>query len=428
MIAFKWKPNKYAYSIVENYFSILVTIYISSVYFPFVRSGLFMSVILFILICCTKVRNDASEQEFLVSIFFLYSIFSIGGYFLNNIPLSAYWGDLSSQCFPIIFFFIAYHPELKSKFYKNFTISITVALLIGLYFYFFPNQYYIDFMVRTADRTYAGQIDDITIIPRFNSFFSSTATGTLSLYLISFSLYNFINRNQSDLLSTIKPFLLFVIGLLCALLTSQRSSMALALISPISLFIIAKIYNVKIDKTFTLLTIVVLLLAICIIAPLAIDYIDLINERLSSINTGYGDRTGQWIENFKHNPNLILGTGLGSVGAHAAGYAKYPIYDGAIFKYIAELGGFGFLIFVLILIRALAYKIKFIPILFREYFIIIVILLQSTASNTLSFQVLLPLFWYSIGVISSYKNPTLINYQKNGNNSILPSSISSYTR
>lgn len=409
-----WKGSKHKLDIVSNYYIILVIVYLLSVYFIFIRTGVLISIVLFTLIFGLRLKKRGSEILGLVTFFVFYSLISILGYTYNDIPLSAYWGDLSNQCFPIVFFFIAYADnEIKEKFYCNTTIAISIALIVGLYFYFANPQAYLDFMVRTSDSTYIGKVGTIQ---RFNSLFGSTNTGTLCVFLIILSIFKFYKNKFNTSQSSIQLFI-YLLGFVCAQLTSQRSAMVMSVIVILAFYIIGCINKNGIDKKFNLFNIIVLLSIIYIFISLFQDYFDLIFERLASLENGYGDRNNQWKDNFNHHVNLLFGSGLGSVGHKAAGFVKYPIFDGAIFKYISELGIFGFIIFVLIIVRCTIYKIKYIGILWREYMIILVCILQSTASNTLSAQVVLPLFWFCIGIISSYK--------KNGNNSVLSPAVSS---
>lgn len=413
-----WHGSRNLINISINYYIILVATYWLSIYLPIIRPGVVMSIILIILISGLRVKKSGSEIQLLVTIFALYSIISIIWYLYNDIPLSAYWGDLTNQSFPIVFFYIAYSNRgIKEIFYKKTIYAISIALIVGLYYYFMNPQVYLDFMVRTSDSTYIGKVGTIQ---RFNSLFGSTFTGTLSVYLIILSIYYFYYNNYFGKRSYLLMFI-YLLGLVSAQLTSQRSAMVMSLVVIIAFYIIGIAKNKKIELKFNFFNLILLFTIIFIFISLFKDYFDIIFERLESLENGYGDRDSQWKENFKHHSNLLFGSGLGSVGHKAIGFVKYPIYDGALFKYISELGIFGFIIFLLIIIRSALYKLAYIDILWREYMIILVCILQSTASNTLAAQVILPLFWFSIGIISSYN----IRNNKHGNNSLLSSSISS---
>ena len=126
-----------------------------------------------------------------------------------------------------------------------------------------------------------------------------------------------------------------------------------------------------------------------------------INKRIDAIGSDLiTSRSNQWIDTIKNSPNIVFGSGLGSVGHKALGYAKYVITDGSLFKILAEFGIVGFLLFGSIVFVCLEKAFKRIIFYFREISIIFIFLLQSIGSNSLSFQLLLPVFWISLGIIT----------------------------
>jgi O-antigen ligase len=126
-------------------------------------------------------------------------------------------------------------------------------------------------------------------------------------------------------------------------------------------------------------------------------------SRLSAFGTAISERSDTWFSAINNSPNIILGSGLGSVGHKALGFTKYYVHDGSYFKILAETGIIGFSLFMTMLILTYVrfYSTK------KDYrleiSIITILLFQAIGSNVLAFQTLLPVFWFSIGRIWSYK-------------------------
>ena len=402
----QWNGSKSQQWIVNNYYFILLAIYFSCIYLPFIRTGVTMGLFILFLYSHSKIVGKSDRQSSIVFVFFVYVLLSIQGYLYNGIPISAYIEDLATQSTPMIFFFIAYNKRIdKEDFYKNYIYAIVLSLIIGLYFYIFPSGQYISYAERAFSSNYESQLDYVNYIIRFNSIFGSVVTGSLSVLLFVLSFYRWCIYEDDDL--KYRYFWLFssILSFLCAFMTSQRSAMVMAVFSLAAMAFFILRYNKRSVIPFVLITIA----AIMIVLPWAMtnfgDFFAEWTERLDSVGEAVGERDNQWISVLSNSKNIILGTGLGSVGHHAIEYGKFVVPDGGLVKYIAEFGIIGMAIFVLILINAFVKGIKNMKLLYRELLVVFVVVAQSVGSNVLSFQQVLPLFWFSIGVIASYKKP-----------------------
>ena len=101
--------------------------------------------------------------------------------------------------------------------------------------------------------------------------------------------------------------------------------------------------------------------------------------------------------------NLLTGDGLGRYSHKAVEYSDKFISDGNYFRMIAEIGILGFLIFTLIIITSLFKGYRNFKEKYIELGIIVIICMQAVGSNVFAFQLIAPIFWYSIGRCSILK-------------------------
>lgn len=383
-------------AVVYDYYIVMALVYISSIYSPFIRTGITMSLVLIFLWCKCRLFYFKKANFFIL--FFGYSFFSFQGYIYNGIPISAFVGDFTAIILPCIFFFIAFDKTFnKEKFYDMYLYSMTLALLIGLYYYIYNPPQFVNHMVNTSLSTYEGDIGTDRI--RFQSIYTSTITGTLCVFATIISMFKFWALKEDRLLKKLFYFFVLSLSFVCTMLTSQRSAIVCELAVVISIFPLSFIFRKKIDKYFVILLAIVLTVSVISVGSY-IDQLLIVVERLDSLDSSAIDgRSGQWLDTFAHSANLILGTGLGSAGHHAIEYTQYFISDGGIFKYIAEFGIVGSLLFFIPLIFLLLKRLKFLNVYAREYMIIITCLLQSIGSNTICFQQIMPMFWLSVGLL-----------------------------
>jgi hypothetical protein len=360
-----------------------------------------MSLILLYLFTSCRVVRFASKLSGLVFLFLIYCVFSIQGYFYNGIPFSSYFTEIPTQVFPIIFFFIPFNQNInRERFYKTFVIAITIAIILGLYYYIFNPTVYIQYMLKVVSESYEGGIG--VTIQRFNSIFGSTIMGSFSVFVMIILMYRFWDRKTRSSSNLPLYLLLYTLAFLSAILTMQRSSIVLAFFCVIFIYICSIVFRNKISTSFTLFNILLYFILTTIIVVMFQEYFDFFLERLDSMDTVFDERSNQWTETFEHSPNMILGTGLGSAGHKALAFTRYHITDGALFKITAEFGIIGIILFLYIIAKCMIIKIKYFPELFREYLIIFVCLVQSIGSNTLVFQQVLPIFWFSLGSVANY--------------------------
>lgn len=135
------------------------------------------------------------------------------------------------------FFFIPFNQEVdKERFYRIFVVAITIAIVLGIYYYIFNPPAYIQYIVKTANTAYEGSIG--VSIQRFNSIFGSTIMGSFSVFMIIIIIYRFWDvKKEYSFLSLLLYLLLYIIAFVSAILTAQRSSMALAFFCVVFMYI-----------------------------------------------------------------------------------------------------------------------------------------------------------------------------------------------
>jgi hypothetical protein len=385
--------------LVNYYYIFVMLFYFFSMVFPIVRPGLLAAVVMCLIIITNyklfTFRNDIFHLIFFLYI--IYNLFSIVFYIWNRVPVSVFFQEFSNSMMPVLFFFIGksrMNEESLYKFYRIFTIAGIFCLIVGIYFLFFPNQMYFSYLKKTVSSFYI-----VTYLKdtRLNSFLGSTEVGSLSSLLVVFALHYIINKGLN-----LKYIILYSLAVLCVALSQQRSAILISAF----MIIIWHIHGIKVGRInlkFIFAQLFFVILAFIWVFNMHPELVSQVTSRLSAFGSAISERSGTWFSAIRNSPNIILGTGLGSVGHKAIMYSKYFVHDGSFFKILAETGIIGLLLFSSIILMTF-YRFFIIKRVFRlEISIITVLLFQAIGSNVLAFQTLLPIFWFSIGRIYQSK-------------------------
>lgn len=381
------------------YYPIMIMVYMLPIFLPFIRTGITMSLFLMYLWYRVKlIRNNTT----ILFLFLLYVACSIVGYLYNGLPLTPYFSEISSFLLPTVFYFVFYSYKIdRAQFYDNLLNSIIICFILGLICFVLSPSQYIQYIVKIADSSYQGQVEGEALYIRFQSFFGSTVTGTLGVVGTAILLDKFRN----NILKSIGYKIWYIIGYFVlfvgTMLSSQRSAMVCELAVVAYYLLESLFFNKKRDICFLLINVIVIMMTSGYLMNEYSDKINYMLERIFSVEEGLSGRDIQWKQTFENSYNIITGTGLGSAGLYARPYTKYFISDGALFKMIAEFGVIGFFLFATAILSLLLKNLKYLKWSFIEFSIIVVYILQSTASNTLYFQQLLPIFWFAVGMLST---------------------------
>ena len=93
---------------------------------------------------------------------------------------------------------------------------------------------------------------------------------------------------------------------------------------------------------------------------------------------------------------------MGRYGHKAVEYSDIYIPDGNYFRMIAEIGIIGVLLFFIIILKALYNGFSNIKTHYIQLAIVIMVCMMSVGSDMFSFQLIAPIFWYSIGACNKY--------------------------
>lgn len=383
--------------IIENYYLIVFFVYFGSIYLSAIRTGITMTALLLYLLFNSRLRNNGNIYSQLLFVFAIYCVLSILGYTYNGISLIPYFAEFSNQLLPMMLFFIPPGIVNEERYFNRSAIGIALSLLVGLYFWYDSPSYYIDFVKKIGDAEYDQKLNTLGL--RFQSIYGSIITGTLCVYLVILSSFRLFYNNLK-IKEKLLNILFFILGVSCGMLTQQRSAMVVIIALIFIPFFNVFIKRAKLNKLYTYLIVILIFFIILYLIPIIPDYIDRFIYRLNEIQYGLSDRDDQWKIALAHNPNPITGIGLGSSGHKAQGYYQYLVFDGAYWKILNEVGVAGFLIMFIPILGILSKGLSNYQRLYRCYMIVISIMIQSFASNTLCFMLTTPMFWFALRTIN----------------------------
>jgi hypothetical protein len=132
------------------------------------------------------------------------------------------------------------------------------------------------------------------------------------------------------------------------------------------------------------------------------EFFEGLSQRFFSFSDAIDGRSSSWLSGLSNTQNILLGDGLGRYGHKAVEYSDIYIPDGNYFRMIAELGIIGFLLFIVIVFTSLYNGVTKFENNYIGLCIIIMICMQAVGSDMFSFQLVAPIFWYSIGRCSRF--------------------------
>ena len=382
-------PN---YKIINYYYAIVALVYFSAIYLPFIRVGLFMSLLMLIGIFILynfnklKLRNNL---DVIVLCYFLYNLSTIVFYFPRNVPLSVFFKEFSNSILPIILFYFMGKLNHDKSFYKITLYAIGVCFVVGFYYQLTLPIVYLERMnVMDGSGT-----NPLGYLVNYRSILGLTATGALGA-IGSFLSFNIMYKSG---FKTGK--ILFIICTLAVLLSFRRAALYTADFGIVSLNILILFKFIKGKKIKFLLfeTLILILLTIYILSTKNFDFFNDILDRVASFTDAIDERIDSWISGLNNTYSLLTGDGLGIYGHKVIEFSDLYIPDGNYFRMLGELGILGFLLFLSIIFTAIYYGVLKISTQYIQVIIVIIVCLQSVGSDMFSFQLIAPIFWYSIG-------------------------------
>lgn len=350
-----------------------------------VYSALLMLLIGMILLFSGKLRKQMSILDALVLVYLVYCIGSVIWVVMHGINVGVYIRSITNSLFPVIFYYCT--DNGRWTFYKRFLYSFNICCIVGLILLIMmPSWYYM------YCRNYGYSFT------RLSSCVGSTTIGSLGAVAVLVSIWMLYESKGK------KGKIFYLLSIFYAFASMQRSAWIVVLVS----LVIAHYFVFFSWKTIRLRYFVGEVIGILLLGFVVKDRIISMVERWileHQAAGGYGmfsGRTGQWIEGIK-SANLLFGNGYGTMGHKASGYVENIIADGSWACLLCEIGIIGITIFLVILFLTVKKGLYSLKELFLPLGIIVCISLQAVGSNMFEYQIIMPLFWYSIGCISHYK-------------------------
>ena len=308
----------------------------------------------------------------------------------QGLPIGVFAGEAAVFVLPAVFYLVGRMKDSGNGFYKGFLWGLFIICGVGLLFYIWAPQFYLDYLY---DWSYISLADAPTMRVRMNSVVGCTVLGSISVVgmLAGMALFKEGKNKKLGIAG-------FIVGLIFAFLSNQRSAMVAALL-------VAAYMNVLIFFSFKLFkkkyffieigVIVLAIIAMLVISPGAVLKV---YYRLASLPQAIGERSEQWVAAVNMMYSSWIGNGLGANGHRALGIEGVKVVaDGGLVKMFCELGVVGVSIFAYLLLLIYKKSIKCFSECCVELGIISIFLLQSIGSNVFSFQLATPLFWYAVG-------------------------------
>jgi hypothetical protein len=379
-------PN---YEIINYYYAVAILVYFSAIYFPSIRVGLFMSIIMcvgiFIFIKNNKFKINNS-LDIIVILYLLYNILTLIFYTVNNLPFSIFFKEFSNSILPIILFYFFGKLKHDNSFYHITLYSVFFCFLISFYYQLTLPM---NFMQRLNVIDGSGT-NPIGYLTQYTSFLGITVTGSLGAIALFLAFVMMYENNFK------KGKFFFIICVLAVILSLRRAALYTSVFS-ILFFNLIILFKSRRKLKLFVFEFIIALIAIFFLYDLNSEYYLTFTDRFFSLSSAVAERSSSWYNGLSNVFSIVTGDGLGRYGHKVLGYSEIFIADGNYFKMIGEVGVLGTLLFLSILLKVIYTGFLNINTHYIQLLIILIICLQAVGSNVFAMQLIAPIFWYSIG-------------------------------
>ena len=378
-----------SYKIINYYYAIAILAYFSAIYFPFLRVGLLMSLIMcigiFVLLKKNKLKINNS-LDILVIAYVLYNISTLIFYTFNNLPFSIFFKEFSNSILPIILFYFFGKLKFDNSFFHITLYSVFFCFLISFYYQLTLPM---NFMQRINVIDGSGT-NPIGYLTQYTSFLGITITGSLGAIAIFLAFVMMYVNNFK------KGKFFFIICALAVILSLRRGAMYTSVFS-ILFFNLIVLFKSRRKLKLFVFEFIIALIAIFFLFDLNSESYLTFTDRFFSLSSAVAERSDSWYDGLSKVSSIVTGDGLGRYGHKVVGYSKIFIADGNYFKMIGEVGILGTLLFLSILLKVIYTGFLNIYTHYVQLCIILIVCLQAIGSNVFSMQLIAPILWYSIG-------------------------------
>lgn len=390
------KEIKLYSSILNLYYPIILLCYALTIFKRPLHTGWIAAImIISIMLLYLRKQHGCVKVSRKSAMVFLYCIWLIGSgihYIYTGIPFSFYLSAVFQTVIPIVF--SIFGQENEDGFLRCFLYSYSIAGVIGLGLLIIRPAWYIEYC---ASYGYSHI--------RLSYFVGSITMGCLGTIALMVAMKYLVESRGK------KYKALFFIVLVCTFASWQRSAWIVA-----SVVLVVSHYFIyfkwkAIKKSFLFFEIICAEVLLFFSRNFIAEIFTLREELRTKPKTGiFESRIWTWRPGLE-NTNLLIGTGYGSKGHKALAYGiAGAIGDGSWINLVCEIGLLGVGIFLIIIVFSLIKGKKNLRRLYMPAGIIIVVCLQSIGSNMFESQIIMPLFWYAVGMIISFtREATMIS-------------------
>lgn len=372
----------------EYFYLIVVLVILFQLYVPQIRLGIITSFIMFLLIYKNIKRHSLlynSSINKLVLFYILYNSISIFWFLFKGFPLSVFFAEWTNSILPVFFFYFSYpYKRKEDQFYHYTLLALIFSFIIGFVLWIMELPIYRAFMDVTE-----GPGTDLLF---FQSLFGLTATAALGFiaFLISFQII-FKSKGKNGKIA-------LLISLVATILTFRRSALAVLILSILVMHFLGYFRYSFVKKRYFLIELAFFYGLILYVTYTYDDFFTNLFERISMLSEAFDERKVNNLSAFSQD-NLLIGGGLGAYGHKVVPYSKIVIADGNYFKMFAELGIIGTFTFFSILTCSIFKGIQDLRNKYLEMGIVVGLSLMAIGSNIFEYQIIAPIFWYSVGKI-----------------------------
>ena len=357
-------------------------------------------VIVGVLLAIKKKVNIHSVMDVLIVVYFVYRASSVIWLLKSGMPVSVYIDEFAVSLLPMIFYLVGRKCDNIDKFYKSFLVSLMVLGVISLVLYLWAPQFYCDYLYNW---TYISKADAQTTRVRMESVIGCTVLGAIMVSGMAVSIhYLCASSDEKDYRKRrIFGFVTFILSLIFTFLSNMRSAMVVAIILVIYVNYLIFARFKEVPKKYIVIEIVAVAVAVLALCVIKFDLVLKIWWRLKSLPGAVSQRSEQWVAAVNNMYSSWFGNGLGMNGHKAIGIeGTHVIADGGLIKLYCEEGVLGFSLFAFILFLTFKKGVKAFSKYYAEIAVIAMMLLQSTGSNVIAFQLITPLLWFMVGKIN----------------------------
>lgn len=378
----------------KNFFPLLNLLLFLKLFFESVKPTVISNVlIVFLLIFNIRYMKELLRGYNIIYLTYLFiSLFSIVNYIYIENDFINFIQGVSYNLIPMYVFYlgIKYKEDIKIIL-KPLLISNLVLVSIGLYFYYIKPGIYVNYLIKSITNYQnlggAGY--------RLMSYIGSMEMGTICV--ISFFLVLFLKDEYAKYMQL---FMLLVFTFALAL-TMQRSAWVAFIIA----ILIDIVYILVIKKNIlALLGVAFSVPASTLLANFIVSKVTPNSQlywiifRIQMLDSAVSERTNQWDSSLQIFKDNFFGIGLGNLGHKSTSLIK--VTDGNYLRILGELGFFGMLNFILLLLFSLVRSLKINIYLF---IIILVYIIQAIGTNVFDLYYVSHIYWVITGYVFNAK-------------------------